>query len=393
LQHDPPETHVPLLEEALAALGERDRVQRVRLLNRLGYALLYTDGSRLEEVTAEAVELARHTGDADVLAYALCARHHALSGPEMLEERCRLTQESTALARSPFVVMLVNESRHLDALQAGDLGGAESAAEAMCRVSEEARIPYRIALNRLFRVRLAALQGRLGEAERAAKIGAREASELGSETLAAHSLGMLFNVRLLQGRLAELLPAAEKDPGRNIRENRIFPVARLLIRLEVGRTEAVRQAFDRLTAVDFDPPEPGNNEAVRLGCLTDVCFRLRHREGAQRLSEKLRPYLPQNLVGAAGFSGSSYHRVGQLACVCGRYDAALQLLEEALDAYRCLGALPWTAWAQADRAQVYLLRDGPGDHARAAELLDRALAAARDLDLPGLETLVYRLRC
>ena len=393
LQHDPPETHVPLLEEALAALGDRDRVQRVRLLVRLGFALLYTHDSRRDEVTAEAVELARRTGDADALAYALGARHAVLSGPEMLEERRQLAEESAALARSPLVVQMANEFTHLDALRAGDLAGAESAMEAQCRVSEEARAPFRIAMAHVHLGGLAMLQGRLGEAERAAKSAAREAKELRSETLAAHAALLLFGVRLLQGRLAEFFPSLGNDPGRNIRESRVLPVTRLLVRHEAGRTDAVRQAFDRLAAVDFDSPEPDANEALRLAYLTETCFRLRHREGAQRLTEKLRPYLPQNLVGAAGFAGSSCHRVGQLAAVCGRYDEALQLLDEALDGYRSLGAVPWTAWAQAARAQVFLLRDGPGDCAQAADLLDRALAAARDLGLPGLEALVTRLRC
>jgi len=388
VQHDPPETHVPLLEEALAALGDRDRVQRVRLLARLGFALSYAGDPRREEVTAEAVELARRTGDADALAYALGARHFALSGPEMLEERRQLAEESAALARSPLVVGTSNEYTYLDALRAGDLAGAESALKAERRVYEEARIPYRIAMAQVHRGGLAMLQGRLGEAEREAKSTAGKANELRSQNLGGLALQLLFSVRLLQGRLAELLPATGDDPRRNIRESGVYQTAILLVRHEAGRTDAVRQAFGRLTAIDFDSPEPDSNEALRLALLAETCFRLRHREGAQRLTEKLRPYLPQNLVGGAGFAGSSCHRVGQLACVLGRYDEALRLLEEALGAYRSLGALPWTAWAQAARAQVFLLRDGPGDHAQAAELLDRALAASRDLGLPGLEALV-----
>jgi hypothetical protein len=44
-------------------------------------------------------------------------------------------------------------------------------------------------------------------------------------------------------------------------------------------------------------------------------------------------------------------------------------------------------------ARVFLLRDGPGDQVQAAELLDRALAAAGALGLPGVEALVDLLRC
>jgi DNA-binding winged helix-turn-helix (wHTH) protein/tetratricopeptide (TPR) repeat protein len=390
---DPPETHLPLLEEALATLGDRDRVQRVHLLARLSYAFSATDDPRRDEVTAEAVELARRTGDADALAYALGARLYALSGPEMLEERRRLTEESASIAPSQLVAHGASNFAYLDALRVGDLAGVEAALEAGSRVSEGTRSPFRIAIAHQHRGDLAMLQGRLGEAERAAMSVARVAQELSSENLTALGLQLVGCVRLLQGRLVELLPFMEGDPGRNLRERRIFHAARLLVRLEAGRSEEVREAFDRLAGVDFDPPEPSHNEVVRLAFLAETCFRLRHREGAQRLTPKLRPYLPQNLVGLAGFAGSSCHRVGQLAAVCGRYDEALQLLEEALDGYRSLGALPWAAWAQAARAQVFLLRDGPGDHAHAAELLDRALAAARDLGLPGLEALVDRLRC
>ena len=61
------------------------------------------------------------------------------------------------------------------------------------------------------------------------------------------------------------------------------------------------------------------------------------------------------------------------------------LFKDALHRYRQMEALPWIAWTQAAHARVLLDRDRPGDSARAADLIDQALATARDLGMTGFE--------
>ena len=77
---------VPLLEEALAALGENGADARARLLARLAGAL--RDEPSLEprsSLSREAVEIARRLGDKETLAYALTSLFMATWGPDVGE--------------------------------------------------------------------------------------------------------------------------------------------------------------------------------------------------------------------------------------------------------------------------------------------------------------------
>jgi tetratricopeptide (TPR) repeat protein len=100
LGHDP-ET-VALLEEALAATT--DDALRARLLGRLAIELYHSPPvARREQLSADAVALARRGAAAGALADALSSRHVALWSPPHLDERLALADEMIALG-SPDAV-------------------------------------------------------------------------------------------------------------------------------------------------------------------------------------------------------------------------------------------------------------------------------------------------
>jgi DNA-binding SARP family transcriptional activator len=85
---------VPLLEDGLSALGEGDRVLRVRLLARLAAALRHGPSrERRERISEEAVQIARRIGDPATLAYALTAAEAALLAPWTARRRLAEGQE------------------------------------------------------------------------------------------------------------------------------------------------------------------------------------------------------------------------------------------------------------------------------------------------------------
>ena len=90
---------VPLLDEALRALHEDDVEHRAWLLARLAGALR-DDPSRVrrDALSREAVDLARRSGDATVLAWALDSRVTAICAPDTIDECLALGAEP---ARSP----------------------------------------------------------------------------------------------------------------------------------------------------------------------------------------------------------------------------------------------------------------------------------------------------
>ena len=108
---------VPLLEEALNALGEQDNVLRARLLALL--AALIHEGSpeRGASLSQEGVEMARRIGDPAALAHALAGRQDAVWRPDNLEERLTIATEIVRLAEEvgdKEFALLAHCQRHTD---------------------------------------------------------------------------------------------------------------------------------------------------------------------------------------------------------------------------------------------------------------------------------------
>jgi class 3 adenylate cyclase/tetratricopeptide (TPR) repeat protein len=376
--------HVPLLEKAVLALGERDLALRSRLLARLAFALTGAGDARSEEAARDAVAAARASGDAAALSFALGARHWALWSPRHLAERLEVAREMRATAErsgDTWTQELVSADSFIDALQQGDLSAVEEQQAASLRLTGVLRMPWRAAIARVNSGYLDLLQGRLAKAGETARWALEEGERLRSRNVSSGFLMLNLGLRLLQGQLEALLPETERS------EFRRFPAARaarLLALQEAGRDA---EAYAGLAAmVDRGLLGAAANHApLVLALLAELAIRLGDASTAARLAPELRAYLPYNLAGAWGFVGSSFYWVGRLAHVQGDLEEALGLLEQAAAAHRSLAALPWLAWTQLAEASVLLDRGGPDDAAHAAALLDEACAAARRLDLPGLE--------
>ena len=92
---------VPLLQDALATLGEVDSALRVQLLSRLAAALRGEPSrERRERICEEAIQTARRIGDPAALAYALAAAEAALHAPHTAQRRLDEGGEIVSLARA-----------------------------------------------------------------------------------------------------------------------------------------------------------------------------------------------------------------------------------------------------------------------------------------------------
>src|SRR5262249_56243103 len=72
---------IALLEEALTAVGDEDGFARALALAMLGQALYFSDLARSESLSAEALAMARRTGDPLALSLTLLSPHLPLSRP------------------------------------------------------------------------------------------------------------------------------------------------------------------------------------------------------------------------------------------------------------------------------------------------------------------------
>jgi DNA-binding winged helix-turn-helix (wHTH) protein/tetratricopeptide (TPR) repeat protein len=198
-----PET-LTLMREAHAALGDEHPQLRSRLLSRLAGTPPYALSMQTrEEVSLEALELARQSDDPTVLTDALGARYWATLGPDRIEERLAVGREGKALAgrlgdrRIALIAWEIDVGAYL---MLGDRAGVDNALENYARLADELRQPVFVFLAVMMRASRAMNLGDFEEAEtliRAALERGRGAVPF-AELLFA---GQLFWLMLQRGEL------------------------------------------------------------------------------------------------------------------------------------------------------------------------------------------------
>jgi DNA-binding SARP family transcriptional activator len=375
---------VPLLEEALAALGDRDVVLRARLLARLGGALRDEPSrERRDALSAAAVELARRSGSAAALDYALEGRAYAILGPDTIHEQLALAAEleRVVLREDRERVVAAYTLRDTAELLVGDVRGDEDTLDAALRIAEELRQPVQLWQILASKAMLAMGTGRLDDAEELML----RAFELGERAIPD---GAIPHYHMQRYVLAELRGGLdEAEPGvRRLADGYptrpVFRCALARLHAQLGRTAEARAALDELTA-DGVAALPFDQEWLfGMALLAETCVYLGDVETAAVLYELLVPWNELNAVDPAeGFMGAVSRYLGQLAALLDRGDEAARHFEEAIAMNERMGARPWLAYTQQDYARLLAGRDPE----RAAELLAEARATYRELGLlePG----------
>jgi hypothetical protein len=388
---------VGLLREALDRLPATDSPLRARLLARLSLELTFSAEAELAEPTSqEAVELARRLGDPASLGSALRARWMALWGPEGLEERSALAEETLRLARATgdLELELAGRCRRVtSSLQAGDTRAVEADIAACARLAEELRMPSHQWTATTMLAMWALLQGSLDEAERLAE-QARSRQPDGPNAFFAYN-DLLEVLRWFQGRPHEL-PQARREVARLPR----FAYARVwrsLAAAERGE-EATATARRLLQLLADELPERRRDGLWLPGVAATALLaaRLQEPAAADRLYQALLPYRAQVIAGAMPHPvvcfGSASFYLGLLATVTSRWAAAADHFEAAIAANDRLGAGPFLARTRCEYARMLLARGQAGDRRRAAELLDEALAAAGEMGMAGVVEAIRALR-
>ena len=170
---------VALLEEALAGLAPDQHELRSRVQSRLAIELAYdSDAGRREQISVEAVEAARATGEPRATAAALGARHVVLWGPDHTRERLVLADEMLACARRAGDAVLELQARTwriVDLDELGDGAALEAELDAYADTAARARLTAYAWWVPAWRSARAYLAGRVAEGERLR----RRAVELG----------------------------------------------------------------------------------------------------------------------------------------------------------------------------------------------------------------------
>ena len=125
---------------------------------------------------------------------------------------------------------------------------------------------------------------------------------------------------------------------------------------------------------------------MRIATLADTCAFLGDVAHADELRELLLPYARRNVVMVEGWAclGSAARPIAMLAATIGRWDEAEAQFQAAIEFNSRLGARPWLARTELGYAQMLSARCTKGDPPRAHDLLQKALATARSLEMTTL---------
>jgi tetratricopeptide (TPR) repeat protein len=381
---------VPLLEQALEALGERDSPLRARLLARLAGGPLRDepDPKRRAALSERAVEIARRLEDPATLAYALDGRYAAIWWPDNLEQRLEVATELARVAREAGDMERELQGRHyrcLALLELGDMPAVYADLQGQAGLADELRQPAQQWYVASVRATLATFEGRFAEAEelvpQALGLGRRAQGPMAFVYFTIHS----YLLRREQGRLEEIEDAVAQAAA----EVPTYPVLRCLLShlyAELGQEALARQTFETLFTGEAPVLALNDEWVFGMSLLSDVAAFLGDRPRAGALYELLGPYGRRNAVSTPdGCLGSVSRPLGVLAATLMRWAEAARHFELALEMNARSRARPWVAWTRHDFARMLLERDGPGDRERASALLDEALTTARSLGMAALE--------
>ncbi len=388
---------IALVEEALSGVGEEDPALRARLLAGLGFAVYFVSRERSEDLTSEAVELARRAGDKGALAACLLARHFAIWEPERLDERIAVARELIDVAEECGERHLAVEGHGLllvDLLERGDRSAADREMEAYSRRAAELRQPNYMRISAVRRGMRALLAGHLDEVEPILDEQSlyRRWFALDPNIMQTSAI-VLFELRRYQGRLEEIAGPMEQLTAQ-------YPAVPAwhcglaLLYAELARPDEARRELDAVAANAFAALPDDANRLTGLALASEAVHRIWARDLAQTLYELILPYADRNVVVGGGWAveGSASAFLGRLATVLERYDDAERHFEVALRMNRALEAVPLVVDTQISYAEMLCARDGAGDRDRGLELLGEGMEVAQELGMRAFVERAFAVR-
>jgi len=378
---------IPLLEEALGAVGEGDVDLRAHLLARLAGALRDEPmRDRRDRLSREAVELARSTGSRAALAYALDGRVPAIIAPDSLDEclavateLCEVAEQNgdrARLAHGHLHVVIVR-------LMAGEADGIEAGVSAINEIAQELKEPTLLYEVLAGQAAMALASGRLAAADDLAE----RALALGESTKAE----IAIPIHALQRYTLDDLRGDVDDSNRRLSNVVAAHPARAVFRCALAHLHARRGDIpeatriladlsrDNFAAVPFD-----QEWLLAASFLGETIALLQDDVAAAALYDLLLPYRALNAADwPEGFRGAISRYLGLLAAMAGELDAAATHFEAALALNDHTGVRPWLARTQHDYARVL---SAQGEDKRAEELMTAAEALEQEI---GMKPVVF----
>lgn len=386
---------VDLLREALAQVGSTNPGLRALLLARLALAI-YWGGTfaERERISAEAQTLAERVGSDEVMAAVGTWRAFALLRPGDLDQRRQLAEQNIQRSQRAGDRRLLLLNRLLLAatlLESGDRAGSAFEEDAFQQLAQETRQPQALWIVDAQRACRLLAEGRLDDVEAVAgtclSTGQRTRDHNALLTFGVH----LTLVRIEQDRGAEVLDVIRDYAARYplIAGWRVLHAYALCRSARQAEAEAEYQS---LQARAFALPDD-LNWPVSMAWLCESCHAQRDRQGAALLYERLAPLANRLVVIGYGIAclGSVRRFLGLLDLTLGRFSAARNELEQAIEVNRRAGAHLPLMYSLLDHATALIDRNDP-QLPLARRNLAEVAAFTNDRHLPALAAALARAR-
>ena len=383
---------IALLEEALDALGDADDVLRSQLLARLAVELYYAPTrDRSEALSAEAVTVARATGEPRAVAAALNARHVSLWRPDRVHERLEVADEMVHAAHAAGERHLELQARNwrvVDLFELGEMDAWRLEVRRHGALAEQLRLPVFAWYTPLWRAVDALHRGCFAEAAtlraEALEAGRRAGdpnAELFAQMLLIQDAMLRLDFAALDMRLLEE-KIATSPAGISWRCGYTWILAELG-RLDEAREMLASVAADGFAALPFDVNWPS-----AIGECAEACILLGEARFAEPLYELIVPYEGRPLTAGRAICtyGSCSRHLGGLAALIGRPDDAVAYYEDAIRRDLAAGLRPWVVRSRRALART-LQATGQGRRAQAVA----ATAATEARALRGAPTGAHNL--
>jgi class 3 adenylate cyclase len=374
-----------LLDEALERIGPERTARRAALLTAKSAEMYWVDNdvSESDRLVSEAIEIAREIDSPSTLAAALQRKIFIPAGPDAPRIRLSLADEIVELGERSGdreAAVRGHAYRLWSLLELGDISAADRELETYITLADELRMPEHTWYTAALRGMRSLLDGDIEEAERLAQEG-RRAGNRAEQAVAEQWYGIqMIQIRSMQGRAAELLPAvrdlAERFPG--------IPAWRggqVTLAARSGDVELARRELDRFAADDFQVFPRDVNWFSAMSLVGEAVALADDTKHAERVYELLLPYegLVIVVARAAACNGSVDRVLGLLAKVMGRLDDAERHLGHAVEISTRMNDRPGMALSGLALAEVLLERDRDNDRELALELLADVLGTAREM--------------
>ncbi len=378
-----------LCETALRRLPPEDIALRARLLSQRAMAAAAVGGGeRARELSAAAIELARHSGDPDAELDSIHARHLALTAPQFRAERVDLAHRAIAIAKKatqPLAELWGHVWLVDAAFQVGDLAAVDLELDRIEQFAVSGG--HVVAWWHLHRLRAtkAALLGQLDAAREFSETARAVAERLGVTAALGMYHAFLIQLALLRGTIdpdfvRRSIVLLDRAPD--------LPLVRIFVPLvhalngdrdqALATFEQFRTMPVRLEVGPFWAPI-----MFHIGIVAVLLGDVPTAELVYRRMSTLDPDYLNDGSGAVFCAGASARPLGDLALTCGRTTEAIAQFRLAIEMNARIGARPCLALSRLGLATALVTHGDPADLAAARELAGQAAGECRRLDLPG----------